>query len=295
MATFAAKDDVTPVESTSSAVSWAAVFGGAVTAAAVTLILLLVGSGLGLTMVSPWKAESASAETISTTGAIWLVVVQWLSAALGGYLAGRLRTKWVGVHTDEIYFRDTAHGLLAWAVATLLVAALVSSAATSVARGVTGAAGAVAGAAGATAVATGENTNNITQYFSDALLRPANPANPPQGQVPSGALGEVARILSNAAVAGALPADDRSYLERLIAARTGSSEAEAKARIDAVLKQAEDAKAKAQKVADDARKTAATVALLGALSLMVGAFIAAVSGALGGRQRDDDPDVMKKY
>lgn len=294
MATFAAKgDNVTPVESASSAVSWAAVLGGAVTAAAVTLVLLLVGSGLGLTMVSPWTGESASAETLSTTGAIWLVVVQWLSAALGGYLAGRLRTKWVGVHTDEIYFRDTAHGLLAWAIATLLVVALLSSAATSVTRGLTGVAGAVAGAAGATAVAAGENANDISQYVSDALLRPTNPASPPQGQVPSAA-GEVTRILSNAAVAGGLPADDRSYLERLIAARTGASEAEAKARIDAVLKQAEDAKAKARRVADDARKAAATVALLGALSLMVGAFIAAVSGALGGSQRDEEPDLLKK-
>lgn len=285
MDTFSKVDNATPVESSSSAVSWSAVFGGAVAATAATLVLLLVGSGLGLTMVSPWRAESASAETISISGAIWLVVVQWLSAALGGYLAGRLRTKWVGVHTDEIYFRDTAHGLLAWAIATLLVAALLSSAAASVARGVTGAAGAIAGAAGVTAA---ENADNVPAYFSDALLRPANPASPPAGEVSAAAAGEVARILSNAAVTGALPADDRSYLERLIAARTGSTEAEAKARIDTVLKQAEDAKVKAQQVADDARKTAATAALLGALSLMVGAFIAAVSGALGGSQRDDD-------
>src|SRR4051812_37273375 len=90
-----------PVESSSSAVSWASIFAGAIAASAITLVLLLVGAGLGFSMVSPWQSQSASPVTLGVSAVIWLVVVQWLSAGLGGYLTGRLRTKWVGVHTYE--------------------------------------------------------------------------------------------------------------------------------------------------------------------------------------------------
>ena len=119
--------DGVPEESSRSATSWGAVIAGGVAAAAATLVLMLVGSGLGLTMVSPFSNEGISLGTATVWTAIWLIVVQWLSALLGGYMAGRLRTKWVNLHTDEVFFRDTAHGFLAWALATLLVAGLLSS------------------------------------------------------------------------------------------------------------------------------------------------------------------------
>ena len=92
----------------------------------VTAILLTLGPGLGLTTVSPWSFNNPSPTTFGTAAAIWLVVTQWLSSGFGGYLSGRLRTKWVGIRTDEVLFRDTAHGLLAWALATVLMAALVT-------------------------------------------------------------------------------------------------------------------------------------------------------------------------
>lgn len=110
-----------------SAVSWGAIAAGAAGAAALSLILLILGVGLGMSSVSPWSNEGISAETFGMSTIIWLTVTQLLSSALGGYLAGRLRTKWVDVHNDEIYFRDTAHGFLAWAVASLATAVLLSS------------------------------------------------------------------------------------------------------------------------------------------------------------------------
>src|SRR5437868_537733 len=106
-------------EASKPAVVWGPIFAGAFAAVVATVVLMLLGSGLGLTLISPWSGEGVSLTTIATSTAIWLVIVQWLSAALGGYLSGRLRTKWVGVHTDEVFFRDTAHGFMAWAVATL--------------------------------------------------------------------------------------------------------------------------------------------------------------------------------
>jgi hypothetical protein len=122
----ATKVEERSVESSASAVEWASIFGGALAAFGVTLILLTLGPGLGLTTVSPWSFTNPSPTTFGTVAAIWLVITQWLSSAFGGYLTGRLRTKWVGIRTDEVLFRDTAHGLLAWALATLLIAALVT-------------------------------------------------------------------------------------------------------------------------------------------------------------------------
>jgi hypothetical protein len=282
-----------PVESSSSAVSWGPVVAGAFVATVVTLILMLVGAGFGLTLVSPFPAESSSATTLSVYAAIWLVIVQWVSSGLGGYLAGRLRTKWVGVHTDEVFFRDTAHGFLTWAVATVVVVMFLSSAVSSIvsgtARTVTQAAATTTAAA---ANAAADNLPDLsTSYFTDTLLRPADPRAAAPTTTPGSneaAAAELSRILMRSAASGEVSATDRTYVEQLIAARTGLSEADAKARVDAVLKEIDDAKAAAQEAADTARKSAATTALLGALSLFIGAFIACTAAALGGRQRDDE-------
>jgi hypothetical protein len=283
-----------PVESSSSAVSWASIIAGALVATVTSIVLLLVGAGLGFSMVSPWSSQSASAVTLGVTAAVWLLVVQWLSAGLGGYLTGRLRTKWVGVHSDEIGFRDTAHGLLAWALSTLLVAMLLSSTISSIVSTGAQATAAVAGAAGtAAATVAAENADEVSaSYITDALLRPADPA-APTAQNAQEAAGQLSRILANAALQGKMTDEDRVYVDKLVASRTGLSEVEAKARVDTVLKQIDDAKIDAQKVADTARKAASTTALLGALSLLVGAFIAAVAAALGGRQRDDDEERLR--
>ena len=134
-----------------SAVSWGAVIAGAVGAAALSLVLFLLGTGLGLAAVSPWGSEGISGTTAGISTIVWVTVVQLLASVLGGYLAGRLRTRWVTVHTDEVFFRDTAHGFLAWAVATLLMATLLSSAI-------------------AAAVSTGVKSAPLG-YFVDTLLR----------------------------------------------------------------------------------------------------------------------------
>jgi hypothetical protein len=114
------------VESSASAVEWAAIAGGALAAIGVSIILFTLASGVGLATVRPWSFSSSSPTTFGVAAAIGLVVTQWVSSALGGYLTGRLRIKWVGIRTDEIFFRDTAHGFLAWALATVLMAAIFS-------------------------------------------------------------------------------------------------------------------------------------------------------------------------
>ena len=283
--------DVVPEESSSSATSWGAVVAGGVAAAAATLVLMLVGAGLGLTLVSPFSNEGISLGTATVSTAIWLIVVQWLSALLGGYMAGRLRTKWVNLHTDEVFFRDTAHGFLAWALATLLVAGLLSSTISAMlGTGVQAASNVVSGAAQGGAAAAASADGNTTAYFVDTLLRPADPARPVEGSDQASA--EVSRILLAAAASGEMEADDRAYLEKLVAARTGLTPADAKARVDAVLKRADEAEQQAKQAAETARKAGATFALVGALSLFIGAFIASAAAALGGRLRDDNEGAL---
>jgi len=279
------------IESNVPALAWGPVIGGAIAAAAITLILLLLGSGVGLTMVSPWSGESASFTTVSVTAAIWFVIVQWLSSALGGYLTGRLRTKWAGIHTDEVFFRDTAHGFLSWALATVVVAGLAGSAFTSLVGSGVQAASSVAATAsvGATAAAAGsdEAPDLATGYFTDLLLRPQDAATGAQSG-DAAATAEVSRILMQGAAKGEVPEADRAYIATIVASHAGIPQEEARTRVDQVLQQIEDAKNAALQAADDARKSAATVALLGALSLLVGAFIASAAAVHRERQRDDD-------
>ena len=286
----------TPVESSKSAMTWGPIFGGAAAAIGVTLILLLLGSGLGLTMVSPWSGQSSSLGTLGVTAAIWLVLVQWLSSALGGYITGRLRTKWAAVHTDEVFFRDTAHGFLSWALATVFVAGFLASSLTSLAGAGAQAAGSVVGstatAAGTAAASSAASPVDLsTSYFTDALLRPDQA----RAAVPSNdaaATSEVSRILLNGAAQGQIPDDDKAYLATIVSSRTGLSEADARTRVDTVLKRIDDAKVAAQKAADEARKAAYTTALLGSLSLLIGAFIASAAAAFGGSQRDEEEDLV---
>lgn len=294
--TLSAVGSTVSTESSASAISWGPIIAGAFAASTLSFVLMLLGSGLGLRMISPWAGSGASVTTFAISTAVWLVVVQWLSSGVGGYLAGRLRTKWVDVHTDEVFFRDTAHGFLAWALATLLVVGLLGSAVTSMlGSGVQAASTVVSGAAmgasaGGSTTGSPATVDNATSYLVDSLFRPADAsklaaANP---ESDAAATAQATRILIASATAGEVSPDDKAYLSQLVAARTGLSEADAKTRVDALLAKAQDAKTKAQQAADKARKASATFALLGTLSLIIGAFIAGAAAALGGRQRDEE-------
>lgn len=291
-------------------VSWGAVIAGAAAAAALSFILLILGMGLGLSSVSPW---SFNATAIGVGTIAWLAFMQLAASGIGGYMAGRLRSKWSSVHTDEVHFRDTAHGLLAWAVATLVTVALLAGGTRAVLSGAidagTGVAAAVAPAAAAGAGAAAANaseggaTANPLDYFSDMLLRaaPASVAATGAPAVPMAADSsvtvadqrvEIGKIFATSLSAGSLAADDRAYLGQVVAKRTGISQADAEARVDAVYgraaKAAADAKAKAQQAAETARKAGAHTALWMFVALLLGAFVAALAATFGGRQRDHE-------
>ncbi|HWB48428.1 MAG TPA: hypothetical protein VG651_04910 [Stellaceae bacterium] len=253
-----------------SGTSWGAILGGAAVIGALDLLLLAIGAGFGLSTVSPWPGASVSVTTFTLMTAIWFIVVQWISAAIGGYFAGRLRTRWTGLHTDEVYFRDTAHGVMAWAVAVVLTAAVLTGAATILAGGAT--AGASQGTGQANASSGGTDA-----YLVDTLFRSNQPA-AANGIDPKP---EARRILARAAAPGTeVGNDDRAYLAHLVAVRTGMGQDEAQRRVDDTITQARAA-------ADKARKAAMQLALYTGLSLLIGAFIAGVAGKIGGNHRDN--------
>jgi hypothetical protein len=138
---------VTAVD-TVSGVSWAAVFAGAFVAAAFSWALVALGAGIGLVSVSPWSSNNPSVTTFTVLAAAWFIAVQLFASGVGGYIAGRLRSGWARVHTDEVFFRDTAHGLLVWAVGAVIAAALLASAASSAVSGAAELAGAATEAVG---------------------------------------------------------------------------------------------------------------------------------------------------
>jgi hypothetical protein len=270
-------------ESSKSAVSWAAILSGAVVAAATSLLLLVLATGLGLTAVSPWPDNGASAGTLAVMTAIAFIVIQWISASVGGYITGRLRLKWVGLHTHEVFFRDTAHGFITWAVATLLIGSTAAGAASLIGMGAH-AAGAVASgvASGGTNAAT---ASSVGSYDLEALFRPGSGADAKSGDA-TDARGQAGHILARAMTTGGLPAADRTYLVKLVASQTGASESDAQHRVDDTVAQLKAAEDKARATADVTRKATEVTALFTALSMLIGAFIASVSAALGGRLRD---------
>lgn len=286
-----------------SAVSWGAIFAGAAAAAALSYILVILGFGLGLSSVSPWTNTGASATAIGVATIVWLTFTQIAASGLGGYLAGRLRVKWAGVHTDEVYFRDTAHGFLSWAVASLVVAAFLASAIGGVLSGGASIAGSVASGATQAAAAAAPAITDVardsnTGYFVDSLFRStASPAASPAGATPASpdgsarnAQAEAAKIFAHSIASGSLSPADKQYLGQVVAARTGLAQAEAEQRVDAAYtsmnQSIEAAKAKAKEAADQTRKVTAGLSLWMFISLLCGAFFGSLAATFGGRRRD---------
>jgi hypothetical protein len=263
--------DTTTILDTSG-VSWAAVAAGAVAACALTLLLIALGAGLGLSAISPWSDQGVSATTAKIGGGIYLCIVAVMSSAIGGYLAARLRTKWTNIHTNEAFFRDTAHGFLAWAFGTVLLFGVLGAAATHLGSGA---------AAGTSAAAASKGADVAAEGYVDRLFRAdaSQPAAAPTGN-PDNSRTEVVRLWTATATSGGeMRPDDRTYVARLVAARTGLSQADAEKRVDQVVAEAKEA-------ADKARRATAQLSLWLTASMLLGAFAASLAAVEGGQLRD---------
>ena len=238
---------------------------------ALTLVLLAFGIGLGLSVVSPWSGAGVSATTFKIGTGLYLIVIAMLSSSIGGYIAGRLRTGWTGVHSDEVYFRDTAHGFIAWAFASVLGAILLASPASSLIGG------AASGAMQA-GTAAASQAGPMDGYV-DTLLRSDAPpaANAGNAQDPRG---EMTRLFTTSfRNGGELKPADRTYVAKVVSARTGLSQADAEKRVNDVVTQVKSD-------TDAARKATAQLAFWLVASLLIGAFCASLAATEGGGLRD---------
>ncbi|MBY0319444.1 MAG: hypothetical protein K2X72_12020 [Reyranella sp.] len=261
----------------SSAVCWPAVIAGGFVAAAFTLLFLALGAGLGFSVVSPWRgAPDITTTKAATVGGIFMAVTAVMASALGGYIAGRLRTRWQAI-PDEVYFRDTAHGLLAWAFATVMGALILGSAATVLSGGVAAGAGEAVQRA------------DYVDPFLDRLFRPDYAAlTGGTGQRAAGVFAagrdlaadrEAARRVLVSMVRGDSAAADRQYLAQMVAARTGVDAAEADRRIAAT-------ETEIRAAADNARRIGMHVAFWLVASMLLGALAASLAALEGGALRD---------
>lgn len=307
--------DIESWQINNSAISWAAILAGAAAAAALSLILLLLGAGIGLSSISPWAQKGIEASTFGVSTIIWITVTQLLAAGMGGYLAGRLRTRWANVDADEVYFRDTAHGFLAWSVATLVTAVLITSTVGSIISGGVQAVSTITGGAANAAVAGGvlaaggegsqpDNASGFGTgamgYFVDSLFRQDdsfamttsseinNTSLDTAQQAP--ATGEVTRIFINSMDKEALPQSDLSYISQLVSRHTGLTPQEAETRVNDIYGNLQasirDAEIAAKEAADKARKASIYTTLWLFVSLLIGAFSASLAATWGGRCRD---------
>ena len=257
-------------EAFSAGMSWPAVVGGAFVAASLSLILLTLGTGLGLSVVSPSLSLSEAASRVGMGAIAWLIITQIIAFSFGGYVAGRLRTKWVQVHTDEVFFRDTANGLLVWAVGFVVAAVFLASTASNILARQRGEQQPVQTSEVATPLL---NPNN---YAIDTLFRGNGSVldrSDAQGR------NEAEAILAHALREGSMPAPDRTYLAKMVVARTGLSQTDAETRVSDVF-------TAVQQTADNTRKNLAHLSLWLFVALLCGAFCASYAGTIGGRQRD---------
>jgi hypothetical protein len=270
-----------------STVSWGAVIAGGIASAALTLLLFAFGAGVGFSVISPWAGQGVSTTTFHIGSGLFLVAIAAISSTVAGYLAGRLRRQWPSVNGNEVFFRDTAHGFLAWCVGTVLSAAVLGAATTHI---IAGASAGLIPAAGAAATAA---ASSATDPYVDLLLR-TDPAastgaatplgqNAPAAQSasdPAATRAELGRIMAAPLrKGGEISPADRTYLAKIVSARTGLPQAEAEKRVNDTIVQA-------KQTADEARKTAAKIALWMAAAMLAGAFAAAFAATEGGTLRD---------
>lgn len=292
-----------PIQNYISAVSWGAIVAGAAAIAALSLILLMLGIGLELSSVSPWAYNGVSATTFGVSTILWLTFTQLFASGMGGYITGRLRTKWFPAHSDEAHFRDTAHGFLAWAIATLMTASLLTSVVGSIVSG-----GIQAGAVAATAIGSGmakpDSNSGPMGYYVDSLFRkdineavdssapvesrarPVGTSEPTRAESAT----EVTRIFMNSIHNEPLPAADTHYVGQVVTLHTGLTQQDAEKRVTDTYAHLQvklrDAETAAKEAADKGRKASAYAALWLFISLLIGAYIASLAATVGGRQRD---------
>jgi hypothetical protein len=265
------RDGLTRSEVRAPGVSWGGVVAGAFVMAALSLVMLALGTGMGVSAMPLWAA--APTTHIGAGAVIWLVLTEVVAAAIGGYVAGRLRVEWSSLNAREVRFRDRVQGFLVWAVSLLIMAAFLATGVTAIIGGAV--TNAFTGAPGGMAA----QSSSPNEYFADALFRTDSI---PPGKFDSGMRSEANLIMQNAIRTSLLPSQDRTYLVRLVSSQTGLIGPEAEKRVSEVASEE-------MQQAQLARSAAAHSLDWAFVALLIGAFVACHAATIGGKERDRIP------
>jgi hypothetical protein len=259
-------------------VEWGAVFAGALAAAAIAFVLYSFGSTIGLSLVSPWPNSGLPAKVVAALAVFWAMASQIGSFLAGGYVAGRMRSRWSDAPPHEAEFRDGVHGLLVWALGVVIGAGLLIATANSLVRSGTELGARVAGGAASAASA------DPLGYYADVLLRQrsASPGTPPAIPPAADPRDEVLRVLQRSVV-GKVSDADRSYLALLVSQRSGLAPPEAQKRVEETLAEANRV---TRETADTVRRGAVLTGLVTAVSLLIALAAAWWAAMQGGSHRD---------
>jgi hypothetical protein len=257
----------------SSYIQWGPTFGGGLVAAAVFFILVTFATAIGLAVssVSPtWRDTSVGLVVLS--GA-WLVLTAVGSFALGGYIAGRIRSTWQ-TNPDEVHFLDGLHGLVVWSLAVIIGAGLTWASAATI-NASTSKSSAVNPAN--STVNTSDSEPSFLTFELDRLFWFDNRQQATDAQTRA----QAGRILERGLGKKELAKDDHDHLVQLVSARTGLPQADADRRVAQVLSESRDAAAKA-------RQSVVILAFTLAAALAAGAAAAWGAAVIGGRHRDQN-------
>jgi len=262
-------------------VSWPAIVAGAFVTVAGGLLLLALGSGLGFSVVNPWSFGAGLADETTkaaTVAGIYLTATAVLASAIGGYVTGRLRVAWIGVHPHEAVFRDTAHGFVTWAVATVAGMTLLGSLASGIAGGaLLGAVGVSSSPSPTMSASGGPLGDYVDQLFA---YDEAHPDARPAGRDLNADTAIAHRLLVGSAIkARPLNEAEHKRLAAMVAARTGMDMAAADKRVAAVDSETRNA-------AEMARRVAARLSFWLVASMFAGALASSLAAWEGGAIRD---------
>jgi hypothetical protein len=260
--------EIVAVEAPSSFLQWTPVIAGALVASAISLVLIAFGAAIGLSIVSSSPTWRDASPALALLSGLFLLLTAIASFGLGGYVAGRLRERWhAGAHSDVVEFRDGTHGVVAWALAVVITGLVASASAAIIASK----------AATPTASPAATAGEPLIAYELDRLFR--GDRRPIEGEI-TYSRAEAGRILLAATGRQGITADDRGYLVRLVAARTGIALPDAERRVDEAI-------AGATTAVQKARRSAVILGFATAVSLLLGAAVAWYASCVGGRHRDN--------
>lgn len=274
-----------------SAVDWGAILAGVAVATAITFVMAAFGSGIGLSLASPY--EGASPMTHAIALALWVLWITVASYAAGGYVCGRLRRRNVDMPRDEVEVRDGAHGLVVWATSMLIVALAAGSSLYDVGK---------AGVDAASQQAQKAGMTNPVDYRVDTLMRGdgdlrmggAPTMGRPGAIAPAPAMNMadtrqiVSRIIARGQATGEISDPDRAYLANVLSSGSGVNPQDARARVEAVAQQVRDDNARAKEAMDKARKAGILASFIAGAAMLLAAASAWGGATLGGRHRDEN-------